>query len=50
MLQAVLESPRYNGYESIGFVEIEIAISGGLSAIPITFTVATTEQTATGEE
>ena len=50
MLQALLESPRYNDYESTGFVEVEIAISGGLSAIPITFIVSTTEQTATGKE
>ena len=43
-----LESRQYIGSESSGFVKIVITISGGLSALPVTLIVTTSEQTATG--
>ena len=38
----------YSTSESSGSTEVTVTISGGLSAIPITIMVTTTEQTATG--
>ena len=39
----------YFSYESTGFVEVAVTISGGLSSTPISVMVTTTEQTATGK-
>ena len=39
----------YFGHESSGFIEVDVTISGGLSAIPITVIVNTTEQSARGK-
>ena len=39
----------YLGHESSGFIEVDVTISGGLSAIPITVIVNTTEQSARGK-
>ena len=44
------ESRFYNSFESSGTANVVITLSGGLSAIPLSVMVTTTEQTAKGEK
>ena len=50
MLLVGYESKSYTGYESSRFIEVDITISGGLSAIPISVMVNATDISATGKE
>ena len=43
-------SKSYTGYELSRFIEVDIAVSGGLSAIPISVMVNATDISATGKE
>ena len=50
MLTAGFKSELFNGSESSGFVEIVVAISGGLPTMPVNLLVKTIGQTADGEK
>lgn len=43
------EFRSYVDYESSGFIEVTVTISGGLSSTPISVMVTTTGETATGK-
>ena len=50
VLVVEFESEQYEGFESSGFVEVVVIISGGSSTTPISVMITSIERTATGAE